>query len=1289
MDKAQIFNNPNRLEFYWEQIGQNERLELISEASDYDSALGIPLIILGLSSPSRALNSQAKIGLSKIQEILVQDLERSAQNGNYFKAYKIASKLSAGLYRSIFSYMPLGDKAFLFTQLLKLEDAGAIYAFKSLLIGKVSIDELKEFIFEEPEPLKLCLLGQYLQASPETRLKFAKVFKEILKSIRYRRPVISFYAGLFDRKQDVDPFLSHIDPVLRDPKILMEGEASSGTPETMVIGLKALAMMIGKIPSDLLIDSLDSYGGRKVRITVYNIVENSSMGLYPEMFDPIWQLFVNSDSDEALAAFKALVLCGKIPLLDLMGRVKENHPGMIPAILREVSTLSRTSFFFIQDIALNKQQYRTDRFGINMACVLGIVRKRPERVVRIIGHGGRAMKNEEKAFIEKAKQLLIKEKKSIEPARDTEVDIPRQKSPKPKRLFKSFFKDPEKEKFNALKRNIPSGSLNFQGRLLEGSLFSGLKFSASILYFNDCMIKNGDWSKISVSRAFFKGSRFLKMDLTHACFEGVHFDNAVLFNVNAQGAVFNKCSFQGAQLFNCNFDGAEFKDTDLTCAQISKCTFKDANLSYASLAHANISGVSFDTASLDHADLSFVKARFSRFPAYTGSDTQTRGIDYNARQYQLRIKDFPKFSESVVSEINILIFSEFVRYGQRKFLNQNKLSLLTAYDLFTPLQADLFQIIPVLIHENIDIRGANRLFEDTPCGISDFCPSKQAVAIVEKYSLKPKISSGVNPSPCIEALYTMGSVGSLAQTTESDIDYWVCIYENKMSVDQLKRFVRKLRMIERMAKDRFKIQVTFFVVDIHKAKVNDFGQSTRESSGTAQARLLKEEFYRTMIHVAGKLPLWSVIPTGISINYYHTIRKHVSPYKATERYIDLGDIHAIPVNEYFGASIWQMVKWLKSPFKSVIKMALLELYIQSYGADILLCNQYKNEWMNSGIHLRFARNDSYIMVLDKLLAYYDSANDSQSINIILTCFFLKLEIAQHDEIDDTIFGIRRILVEKLLSDWGWNRRKIYEIGSFRNWNDAKIRRLSTSIEHYMLSKYEHVKKAFKNISSEDLMISQEDRDALKRKVDIVYKDKPNKIKNILMVSKSEKHFSNLNLRYHSSGPLSGKWELFNKDPKMPASSEESLIKAQTVEEIGAWLIYNGLYKADSTEIILVPNPTNVSHNDINNMYRAMQDFFSVMLNPTIEFYDLTESVPRIVAVFSTVNFYVSRSQTQVDDYCAIYLNSWGEMFYRISSTAKTFTNLASAKKEILSSMGITTFPAHAYFYHSKGPLRYR
>jgi len=524
----------------------------------------------------------------------------------------------------------------------------------------------------------------------------------------------------------------------------------------------------------------------------------------------------------------------------------------------------------------------------------------------------------------------------------------------------------------------------------------------------------------------------------------------------------------------------------------------------------------------------------------------------------------------------------------------------------------------------------------------------------------------------------MGSVGSLAQTEESDIDYWICVDERIIDPEGIGMLRRKLDNIESLAWDKFKIRVTFFLVDALKARNNDFGGSTQESSGSAQSRLLKEEFYRTMIHVAGKLPLWSVLPTTISLNYYNLILERIAKISQSNRYIDLGDIHAIPVNEFFGASIWQMFKWLKSPFKSVIKMALLEKYIQAYGQETLLCNQYKNEWMNSGTHLKPGQNDSYIILLNTLIAFYNKQKDKRSASLLLTCFFLKLGIARPQELDNSVFGMRQLLLSVSLAEWGWDFKKVYEIGRFKIWPYSAINRLSMTIERYMVSKYKDLKQRFDTKSVSGLMISEHDRVVLERKVNVVFQDKPNKIKQLLLVSRGEGHFSRLHIKYI---PVSGdqiQWGLVHKIPRKDKQVEETIITAATIEEIGAWLINNRLY-TDRTFLGLIPNPTQVSHEDIEKLYRAMYEFFIPEMKQTVHFKLLREQ-PKITRLFISFNFYSDRHQGKVTDYAVIYLNSWGEMYLRASRTGISISGPREAGQMILKGLSLKHFPQNTVFY---------
>jgi len=1271
---------------HWASLDSEARTDLIFRAGFIRPSLGILPILKGIFSYHFNDRTAAQKSLGELLSSIQKNYDDPLNIKNLDKGRADAVKVSARIYQKLSADMAFADKSLLFTTLINLGDPGAFCAFKALYRDRLSPDVLKTCLQQMTDYQSLVFVDQYLQATPGIRLRFASTFKKILVNIQGREPVIEFLASLFDRKRDVDPFLNNINFKLRNPDLIIDREIASENPQIRVLGLKALAMVQAKIPVRILKNALWASEVKKVRIAVYSLIENSSMGLYPELFDPVFKCLLQGDSNEAVHAFKALVVTGKLPFHKLISLIKKSCPQILSIIHLEISDLSRLSFFAVQDIALNKDKYLGENFDINMSCILGMLKKRPERVVRILKtHHG---KNNRKAgtalsgFINKTTRLLLKERESIEAEFKT-IQIDLSKPEKPKSFFKTVLGDPVQKKLTMLKGNTPSGTLDFSDASIKGENFSGQVFSASDMFFTKTVFENCNLSEIRVSKASFQKAVFYNVNMDGSVFNQACFDNALFINVSATGAGFFRCSFQSASFFNCNFNQADLSDGLFIDTVISKTSFGQADLSCACFAYSRISGVSFATACLTMGDFTGVKARFCRFPSHSRSVIRAQGIEYNARDHQLSFNDLPQIAPGVANEINMLIFCEFIHYGQAKFLGQNKLSLLTAFDIFKPAQAEFFQLLPLLVHENIMFADKEPLPISTPCGIADYLPSRETIRIAEKYLGKSRVMARRNFSPYVQGLYSMGSVGSLAQTAESDIDYWVCIDEQIMDTEGIGLLRQKLDYLENMAMEKFKINVTFFMVDILKARNNDFGGSTQESSGSAQSRLLKEEFYRTMIHVAGKLPLWAVLPTTISLNYYNLILDRISKFKNFNRYIDLGDIHAIPVNEYFGASIWQMFKWLKSPFKSVIKMALLEKYIHAYGQETLLCNQYKNEWMNSGTHLKAGQNDSYIILLNTMIDFYLKSGDERSINLLLTCFFLKLGIGKPAEIENSVFGLRGILLKQSLSEWGWTFQKVFEIGRFKLWPYAAIQRLSTTIERYMVSKYADLKNRFDTQSGSGLMISEQDRVVLERKVDIVFQDKPYKIKKLLLVSRGDRHFSRLHLKHlPGSGKAPGRWELVHKIPQQQQKNEESIISADTIEGIGAWLINNHLY-TERTFLGLVPNPTSVSHDDIEKLYRSMHGFFIPEMNKTIHFSDLRKP-PVIVSLFISLNFYAGKPQTKISDYTTVCLNSWGEMYLRSARPAVPLQDLEAAKKQIRAGLSFDEFPENTAFYFARG-----
>ena len=96
------------------------------------------------------------------------------------------------------------------------------------------------------------------------------------------------------------------------------------------------------------------------------------------------------------------------------------------------------------------------------------------------------------------------------------------------------------------------------------------------------------------------------------------------------------------------------------------------------------------------------------------------------------------------------------------------------------------------------------------------------------------------------------------------------------------------------------------------------------------AKLLKEEMLRTLVIVAGKVPLWAIVPVQTDDVFYSDLKEQLNNNKTLlnrEDFIDMGNVDDISQGEFFGGSIWALIKSFKSPFKTLMKMGILEEYM--------------------------------------------------------------------------------------------------------------------------------------------------------------------------------------------------------------------------------------------------------------------------------------------------------------------------------------------------------------------------
>ncbi len=1281
----------------WEEAKEKEQLLLIKRALKLSPGNGILPVLAGMSSLYFSVRNKAKQGISYFKTKIFKLIENYSSNEELLYALKESALFSARIYNELKPDMPVQDIRFFCEVLLESGGRGPFYAWKFWQTEGISRETLKSIALAVSEKARLFLVDQYLKAKPFVRKKFASEFIKILQSVESQKYVMEFYAWLFDNKRYADPFLFHLKPDLINPDVIISRGIGSFDPETRAQGLKALSMIITRIEPSFLADFISDEEDPIVRSAVFKIMENSSPGTYSFLFEKIYDFILSSETikkSEALEASIALFACRSISPLKLIEKLGQDVPHLIDDLSEKISTLHRLSFSIILEMAGNDVFSLNSSKKIYKSILYGMIIKRPERILKILEKHGKSSNDELRmAVIQLANSItdsLSREKQEIN------EEISRFKTKfkqisslnydKKTSIFNSIFSDSLEKKLQLLKRENFDGDIDFQGEIVENADLSSRLFHSQII-FNGVIIRNSDFSDSSFLNSSFQKTIFSNVNLRGTKFNGISFDKAVFINVNADNAEFINCSFRGAKFFNSRFKNACMKGTVFIDSAIFQVSFFNADLSDVSFACSKISSVSFTESYLFQTDFTGIKAKFCRFPSHSNIIIETDYADFNVRFFRFDEKhlldpliNLKEPSLFFFSDINFQIFAECIHFGRKMFLRQNKFSILTALDIFKPRPADLFEIVPLLIHENINFPGFDAVKEKPPHGISGYFPSKKTGHTAAKYLPEESLQLRACNSCYIESLFTIGSTGSIAQSADSDIDYWVCVRDNDYKGKLRLKFHKKLDQLEKWALNLFKTEIHFFVVDIEKVKIDDFGTSSVESSGSAQGKILKEEFYRTMIYVAGKLPFWCVVPVSINREYYDKLYSMICVTPASCRYIDLGDIHDIPAGEYLGASIWQMFKWLKSPFKSVIKISLLEQFIDQSGKKPLLCNLFKEKWMSPALYFELSDNDPYYILLVSLIQYYENSNNTEAVRFIQLCFFLKTGVASMSDISSGVFGLRKFFIIHCMEKWNWKMESVFKFGGFQHWQYDSIMKLSMRIEKYMVDTYKRIRHRLNTDSRQDSLIKPEDTTALGRKMSVQFADKPGKIKRILLISKNNYHFQSLNLKFRQDRKKTIFWELIHKSGKISRHREETLKKARTLEEIGAWLIHSKFY-SEHTLINLVPNPTPVTYEDIRNLFNALNYFFSQDLYDT-EFNVLLEK-EKIISLFISMNFSVPRNMKKIFECSVIYMNSWGEMFSKCMSEKNGFDSIEELVMRIKKDLGIKSFPEKTVYYFPK------
>ena len=592
-----------------------------------------------------------------------------------------------------------------------------------------------------------------------------------------------------------------------------------------------------------------------------------------------------------------------------------------------------------------------------------------------------------------------------------------------------------------------------------------------------------------------------------------------------------------------------------------------------------------------------------------------------------------------------------------RVLRYNKARIERALTLMPEKHRPLFHVLPFLVHVNHEALPGYvtppTSDETVPFGINNysFRPDVE-LALKRCFPAQSHLFADIKQiwprQRAVDALVLMGSVGTIAQTDDSDFDFWVCIDGKRFSQAALALLQQKLTAIEKWADETFGIEVHFFLSEIDKVRQNDFGVAEGESAGSAQAMFLKAEFYNTNIVVAGKAPFWWLTPEKTTEKQYRAIynslEKGGSP--DVDWFMDLGHLERLDASELFGAAIWQLGKAMDSPFKSVLKMAKLEVYLANISHGQPLCNLLKKH-VHRGAEApgHVADIDPYALMFDELIAHYKKHGQAEDIAVLQQCLYLKCGSALSQPlVEGEQANFKRKIMASYAKQWGWSRKLIVHLDNQQDWTFNERVQLSRRIHRFLLKCYRRISK---EISHHQQVMDQKDMTVLGRRLSTYYAKKADKIEFLRRAFDESLYCEKITIAMRQLKNGDEVWsayagDLLSKSGIMDES--QKITQASTAIALMVWLVSSKIIDTNS-KVYLDYNYGEVSELDLNDLLKHLCKYFPPVKVSSLPRNDLL-APERVTACFAIVNFPTLRQKATVEDVSILYTTSWGETFLK-------------------------------------------
>ncbi len=834
------------------------------------------------------------------------------------------------------------------------------------------------------------------------------------------------------------------------------------------------------------------------------------------------------------------------------------------------------------------------------------------------------------------------------------------------------------------------------GRTINGAEAPGKNLSKTS--FENCTLKALDLNHAALGGTRLTGCRLVDLDLGQARMKDVVFQDCELSGCRLSGAALEKVTLIRCTLRRCHLDGVTAARLRTESCRFWGCTlwglrgefwtarscaFQLTDFSRAALVGADLDGVCFEDCQflgtfasdtrVDNAATRACVFHDCAFAGISGDEPSFLEWEERTRRAQARgavgreqaapapgplataqgVRAMRMVAEAVLHERDLA-------RRRRVALRANRRRLDWCAAKLGPEAAKVLAMLPGLL-ERGGVRTAAGLEPAPAAVIEGWTPDLDTLAWLDKHFEDPGPKPGAKaaksaktpapdpkapPALRIQAFYSIGSVGTIAQTKGSDIDMWVCYDETATDPKDAAAFQRKLAAIEAWAEAEHGLELHFFLMDLAKVRDNNFGFSDKESAGSSQALLLKEEFYRTAVLLAGRKLAWWLLPPGTTGQDYKKGLARIARAASLPQgdTVDLGAMEAVPRGEFFGASLWQIVKALKSPFKSIMKFALLDAYLAGDDADVLLCNRLK-QGLSEG-RRDFWSVDPYAVLYREIDQHYARLGNGEARELLRMAFEQKTGFSQQGRTSGRPADLAGHSYLEFFFPYSLDEQP----GGAQQsglpappQTFARIHDLGQKVARFMFGTYQNMNKALSGVD-EDATITGEDLTRLGRRIFGHFQAKPDKILHTPFVASPSRLFASLEIACEGIPGTPLTWVARGEHPKRDTgkSEYEEVRRGKNPLQLLAWMWANQVY---SPALPLMGKDLHapISLPDLRALAEAMaaalplHDVFEPEIEQSLQDEELTRA-------FLCINFLSDRDIKEYKDVVLVYATNWGELF---------------------------------------------